>query len=291
MTACQLNTLDTSTAKGYFSLSFVKIQTGSFMNPTNYAVITQNEESKWDDVKGDLYHYPNSYKRILETGCKVVYYTGRVRKKTNTNRATLEPHYFGAGIVGDVIQDPENPRNYYCEILDYEEFTKPIIAKREDGTYLETIPLNRASNYWRYAVRTISSDDYESICGNVASKKKQLRLPSLSDDFESEIVEGKKKNRYSSYYERNPLLRQKAIEIHGLNCAVCDFNFEKVYGDLGKGFVHVHHNKPISESGQAKVNPRTDLSVLCPNCHAMIHRKKDATLSVSELKKLTFSLK
>jgi len=30
-----------------------------------HAAITQNDESPWDDVKGDLYHYPNSYKKIL----------------------------------------------------------------------------------------------------------------------------------------------------------------------------------------------------------------------------------
>ena len=24
-----------------------------------FAVIAQNDESKWDDIKGDLYHFPN----------------------------------------------------------------------------------------------------------------------------------------------------------------------------------------------------------------------------------------
>jgi predicted HNH restriction endonuclease len=64
----------------------------------------------------------------------------------------------------------------------------------------------------------------------------------------------------------------------------CGFNFEAQYGELGKGFIHVHHNKPISEMGPTRINPYSDLSVLCPNCHAMIHRKKDRTLSVEELK-------
>ncbi len=254
----------------------------------SYAVITQNDDSEWDDVRGDLYHYPNSYKKILESGCKVVYYTGRAKEKTNTNRRIIEPHYFGTGIVGDVIQDPENARNYYCEILDYKEFSEPILAKQQDGTFLESIPQSRASNYWRFAVRAISLADYERICGGVTSnKRKKRKLPSLNDDFEStSATEGKKKVRYSSYYERNPLLRQKALEIHGLNCAVCNFNFEKVYGELGKGFVHVHHNKPISEVGETTIDPQTDMSVLCPNCHAMVHRKQGHTLSVSELKKL-----
>ena len=34
------------------------------------------------------------------------------------------------------------------------------------------------------------------------------------------------------------------------------------------------------------VDPETDLSVLCPNCHAMVHRRKDKTLSMKQLKEL-----
>jgi len=63
----------------------------------------------------------------------------------------------------------------------------------------------------------------------------------------------------------------------------CGLNFEEKYGNLGKGFIHVHHNKPLSELGPTRINPQTDMSVLCPNCHAMIHRKKDQTLSLEEL--------
>lgn len=63
----------------------------------------------------------------------------------------------------------------------------------------------------------------------------------------------------------------------------CGFNFEKTYGKLGGGYIHVHHNKPISESGPTFINPRTDMSVLCPNCHAMVHRNKKCTLSLAEL--------
>ncbi len=117
-------------------------------------------------------------------------------------------------------------------------------------------------------------------------KQYSIVLPKEKNEFESfEIVEGKKKARFTSYYERNAFYRNRAIEIHGLDCMVCGFNFEKTYGELGKGFVHVHHNKPVSESGPTKIDPRTDMSVLCPNCHSMIHRNKSHTMIVDELKK------
>jgi predicted HNH restriction endonuclease len=66
----------------------------------------------------------------------------------------------------------------------------------------------------------------------------------------------------------------------------CGINFEEKYGSLGKGFIHVHHNKPLSEAGPTRINPKTNMSVLCPNCHAMIHQDKQNTLTVADLKKI-----
>ena len=67
----------------------------------------------------------------------------------------------------------------------------------------------------------------------------------------------------------------------------CGFNFESVYGEHGAGFIHVHHVKPIAESGgQIEVDPEEDLIVLCPNCHAMVHRRREHTLTLDELRTL-----
>jgi len=107
-----------------------------------------------------------------------------------------------------------------------------------------------------------------------------------ADEFES-YVEGNKKKKYVTYYERIPKNREQAIKIHGYICKGCKFNFEKTYGSHGKDFIHVHHIKPVSQFEKPqKVNPETDLTVVCPNCHAMIHRYKDKTLSMKELKNL-----
>ena len=47
----------------------------------------------------------------------------------------------------------------------------------------------------------------------------------------------------------------------------------RVYGELGEGFIEVHHLKPIHLFDEAhEVNPQEDLIPLCPNCHAMIHK-------------------
>lgn len=75
---------------------------------------------------------------------------------------------------------------------------------------------------------------------------------------------------------------------HGTACAVCGIDFEKVYGELGKGFIHVHHTVPIHTIGEEyTINPGKDLIPVCPNCHAMLHRGRDADArSIEELKTL-----
>lgn len=87
-------------------------------------------------------------------------------------------------------------------------------------------------------------------------------------------------------YERDPKLRTECIKHHGTNCAVCNFSFERLYGELGSGFCHIHHIEPLGEvKHERSVNPKTDLIPLCANCHSMIHRVKPA-LSINELKVL-----
>ncbi len=64
------------------------------------------------------------------------------------------------------------------------------------------------------------------------------------------------------------------------------FNFRKYYGPTGKNFIHVHHLKPLSEvKDEYEVNPEEDLRPVCPNCHAMLH-KKNPLYEIEELKKL-----
>jgi len=60
-----------------------------------------------------------------------------------------------------------------------------------------------------------------------------------------QYIEGAKKKITVNSYERDSDARNKCIEIHGLNCAVCEINFEEVYGPVGIGYSHVHHIKPV----------------------------------------------
>lgn len=106
------------------------------------------------------------------------------------------------------------------------------------------------------------------------------------DEVKEELEEGQKITVTVNRYERNPIARKKCLEIHGGSCAVCSLNFGEVYGEVGEGFIHVHHINPLHQIGkQHVIDFEKDLVPVCPNCHAMLHRKVNGkTLSVEELK-------
>lgn len=87
-------------------------------------------------------------------------------------------------------------------------------------------------------------------------------------------------------YERSSIARKKCIEHHGLTCKICGMNFEQKYGEIGEGFIHIHHIKPLNQIGKSYVvDYKNDLIPVCPNCHAMLHRKlNNEYLSIEDLK-------
>ena len=102
--------------------------------------------------------------------------------------------------------------------------------------------------------------------------------------FAEKYPEGAKKTVTINAYERSSKARLACIAHHGPICVVCGFEFQKIYGELGKDFIHVHHIKPIGSIGKKyEVDPIRDLVPVCPNCHAMIHRT-EPPLEVRKLK-------
>ena len=74
-------------------------------------------------------------------------------------------------------------------------------------------------------------------------------------------------------HERNRAARDACIATYGCHCYIYGLDFEEKYGEVGRGFIHVHHLNPLGDtSGERTVNPVVDLRPVCPNCHAMLHR-------------------
>ncbi len=99
-----------------------------------------------------------------------------------------------------------------------------------------------------------------------------------------EYREGSVRKILVNAYERDRAARLACIGHFGTACAACGLRFEDRYGPLGVGFIHVHHVVPVSSVGaEYQVNPIKDLRPVCPNCHAMLHRKQPA-LTIEELR-------
>lgn len=98
------------------------------------------------------------------------------------------------------------------------------------------------------------------------------------------LSEGKTKQILVNSFERNRKARQECIDYYGeYKCQICGFDFEKVYGEIGKNFIEVHHKIPLSEiRDNYIINPKNDLLPICPNCHAMIHKKINGKLITEE---------
>lgn len=109
-----------------------------------------------------------------------------------------------------------------------------------------------------------------------------FQSPQRTEDFvlaeevlEGPLYEGGKYEVKVNAYERNPRARQLCIAYYGARCAICGFSFSEVYGEIGEGFIFVHHVKPLSEvTAQYEVDPIMDLIPVCGNCHAMLHRNR-----------------
>lgn len=122
---------------------------------------------------------------------------------------------------------------------------------------------------------------YWTEAGGISDQLFPEELSAESDFTEGDIIEVKV-NRY----ERNRGARTTCISYYGAVCQGCGMDFGSRYGERGRDFIHVHHLVPLKQIREAyKVDPIADLRPVCPNCHAMIHRR-EPMLSLEELRAL-----
>lgn len=111
------------------------------------------------------------------------------------------------------------------------------------------------------------------------------QTPATSEDpkpekaIASDFAEGERQKRETNFFNRNPQLRREAIRRHGPICIACKFNFEKRYGEAGKGYIEIHHLNPLAErfdatSGKPIRTKAEDVVPLCANCHRVVHRTR-----------------
>lgn len=117
---------------------------------------------------------------------------------------------------------------------------------------------------------------YESIKGEFEKQREEAkRRQAREQRSKQEFTEGNVVESHYDRRERDHGARLKCIEHYGCKCAICGFDFEAQYGEVGKEFIEVHHIVPISSTaGEHDVDPINDLIPVCSNCHSILHRRR-----------------
>jgi 5-methylcytosine-specific restriction protein A len=88
-----------------------------------------------------------------------------------------------------------------------------------------------------------------------------------------------KRYRWHRRAERSPSLAREAKRVHGTRCQVqgCGKRLSDRYAEAGEGYIEAHHLTRFAEldGRPTELNPATDFAVVCPDCHRMIHRRKE----------------
>ena len=167
------------------------------------------------------------------------------------------------------------------------------------GSYSWVSPHDSLGDYQHQRAAVPTGHDPEVLwkaLGSTIAAGEAMRwvVALCASDGESLLREGNSSVRYSEGtrytvsavgVERNARARQACLAHHGAKCTACGMVFGETYGEIGQGFMHVHHLEPLGDSsGSREVDPVRDLIPLCPNCHAMVHRAKPP-LTMPQLRK------
>jgi hypothetical protein len=253
---------------------------------------------------GDISKY--SSKEALKDARKANYKPIDGDNNPHLSRADRAWDFFDTMKIGDIIIACESPsevlgigrvtgKYYYCDddgirfhkrkvdwlsaqkIDVYNGFQQGCLQRFDLPKSKETLE-NILRCYADAIERHASQNDVPaSISPGTASPSPADEEDFFADTVTEPCYEGALKEVKVNKYERSPEARTKCLKCYDKpSCLICGFNFEDAYGDIGKNFIHVHHLKPLSEIGEEyEVDPTRDLIPVCPNCHAMLHRKNN----------------
>ncbi len=182
---------------------------------------------------------------------------------------------FFEGLPGSIETDIDTTKNIFRARGAVASF-----YKHHDLSEYDTVRITKESErqFKVYVKKALSEKIKKQITEDIESQKYE----------NTSFQEGGKKEKFTTYYERDPKLKIAAIQCrNAIVCEICEFDFEKMYGERGEGYIEAHHNKPVSKMiPDTEVDPKEDITLVCSNCHRMIHRKKNHVLTPEELKEM-----
>ena len=126
------------------------------------------------------------------------------------------------------------------------------------------------------AVLKLNQDRLDSI--------RQIESKEHGNNSMMEVKEGKRFVSEAMFRVRNQALIDLKKRRSDYRCEVCNMKFKDVYGDIGSEYIVAHHVKTIGSRKKASKSTLDDISLVCANCHDMLHTK-DPPYSIKELRR------
>jgi hypothetical protein len=210
-------------------------------------------------------------------------------------------------ISNEVLEDPRSLRHKWSRQVQLIAKADPISAIPNPGYFNFFLPNRGLTNPIINLQNRIDLTETETkdrewelfqpyICPNILA---DLFLPDEPVGIFGE-AEGDLRVREhirQEYRQRNSALVQRVkseafrLSNGRILCECCDFDFVAIYGVHGSRFIECHHKIHLNVGPRR--TQRTDLALVCSNCHRMLHTRKqdDTYYSVEDLRVLILDVR
>ncbi|MDP3443165.1 MAG: HNH endonuclease [Ignavibacteria bacterium] len=193
-------------------------------------------------------------------------------------------------VTSIIHTDNEHPEHMWCREVELIAKANPISAIPNPGFYNFFLPNRGLTNPLINLKNNIGLSEAETkediwrmfdkyFCPDI---KNQVFLSQEQNGIFGEVEGDKIMEQHvrQELTRRNTKIVQLA-KLQALNtnngrlkCECCNFDFLKTYGNIGSNFIECHHKIHIA-TGE-RITRIEDLSLVCSNCHRMLHRKLDS---------------
>ncbi len=227
---------------------------------------------EFDDIVGQLYHFPQQYVSYIQTGETFVYY------HPFEGAADPERYYFGMGRIGTVRGDPARSDHYYAEVLDYVPFEVAVPYTDDNGRYLE----------WRSGVgtrffssaRRAGQEVFDRILEAAQMEHQAVEEFGLVNEFDNvdkiltdlnehyADLDPRAYQRLVSQIDRPTSISRALKKKLGYKCQVC--GVEGFQTKAGGRYVEAHHLRQLHELIPGSLITE-NVVIVCASCHSKLH--------------------
>lgn len=229
-------------------------------------VLSQRDDSGYDDVLGSLYHFPKQYlpaaKEAVGDGC--LFYEPR---RGEGGRAAGRKAYWAAASIESIFPDTSKPGHYFARLTNFLPFESPVPFQRSDGGFWES-KLDRGDGQvskgaMGVSVRRIPDHEFSLLwtAGYSASLESESSAEDTRDiagvseeqtPFERPIIQQLTNRKF-----RDRVFAQQVRNAYDARCAVTGL---RIINGGGRAEMEAAHIRPVAADGPDTVRNGLALS-------------------------------